>query len=598
MKTYLRAIFTATVFLSIIFSVSAQKVVILHTNDMHSNLTGFGPESEYSPMYARNDNTKGGFARIAAKIYAEKQANPDATLVLDAGDFLMGTIFHTLENQTGFQLYLMSVMGYDAVTIGNHEFDFSPKFLAEAIVAAQKRGGTPDILASQFIFTPEKDFDDGLEELVKNKTIQPYKVIERQGIKFGIFGLIGDDAVSVAPGAAPLKFENMFKTAKRITKTLREVEKVDYVIYLSHSGVYPDKEEYMVGEDAELAKKVPGIDLILRGHTHIKTQQPKIVGKTLIVQTGAYGQFLGKLELDFSGSTVKHSYQLIPIDDKIEANGVVYKMIESYKSRVSEPFFAPLGLKYDTKLAETDTDLPTADYDTRNIGLMGQFVAEAVKFYTDSFSSGTDIVVVAGGTVRESILKGTITPADVFRIMPLGADSSAHPVSPLAKVWLTGREIKKLMEVALMSTTPGTDSYLYFSGILVHYNPDKVMLRKVEEIEINGKVIDISRNSSELYSITANTYLLSFIDKIKQMSKGLVKLTPKDENGKKIKNIYAYTLEYQTKELGKHKGKEWMAILEFLKSFKDTNGNGTPDVPKYLKYGGGCFVSTKPQAGI
>src|SRR6056300_1559069 len=113
-----------TVLLLLVTFSQAQKITILHTNDMHSRLLGFAPSSEYTPFSLNDDNTRGGFARLAHLIKEKEAQNPEGTLVLDAGDFLMGTLFHTLETKKGFQLRLMKEMGYDLAAIGNHEFDF------------------------------------------------------------------------------------------------------------------------------------------------------------------------------------------------------------------------------------------------------------------------------------------------------------------------------------------------------------------------------------------------------------------------------------------------------------------------------------------
>ena len=109
------------------------KLVILHTNDIHSKLRGFAPETDYTPLVTNDDQTVGGFARLAAAIAAEKLEGGDNTILLDAGDFMMGTLFHHFEAMDGFQLRLMKMMGYDLVGIGNHEFDFGPDILAQII---------------------------------------------------------------------------------------------------------------------------------------------------------------------------------------------------------------------------------------------------------------------------------------------------------------------------------------------------------------------------------------------------------------------------------------------------------------------------------
>ncbi|HJX70681.1 MAG TPA: metallophosphoesterase, partial [Bacteroidales bacterium] len=177
-----------------------QKLVILHTNDVHSNLTGFGPESDYSPLSVNDDLTRGGFARLQTLIRQLSDENPETSLVVDAGDFLMGTLFHSLEEETGFQLRMMKKMGYDYVTLGNHEFDFGPETLANTIQAALDDGEIPGIIASNIIFSEEPG-DDELEKLYHQGIIKPYQIINHGNLKIGIIGLMGENAAEDAPAS-------------------------------------------------------------------------------------------------------------------------------------------------------------------------------------------------------------------------------------------------------------------------------------------------------------------------------------------------------------------------------------------------------------
>ena len=112
---------------TLILASQEKTITVIHTNDMHSRLNGFAPESAYTPLSVNDDATIGGFTRLASIIAAEKSRVGGSVLVIDAGDFLMGTLFHTAEAETGFQLGLMKKMGYDIVALGNHEFDFGDR---------------------------------------------------------------------------------------------------------------------------------------------------------------------------------------------------------------------------------------------------------------------------------------------------------------------------------------------------------------------------------------------------------------------------------------------------------------------------------------
>ena len=169
---------------------------ILHTNDLHSNLIGMGPASDYTPFTLNDDATRGGFARLATLIAKRKAARKDQgpVLVLDAGDYSMGTAFGAATRETGGELQLLSRMGCDATTFGNHDFDLGPDGTAQSIAVAAKAGRVPAVVASNTDFAANDATLAGLQRLAKDGVIRRYLVIERGGIRFGIFGLLGKEA--------------------------------------------------------------------------------------------------------------------------------------------------------------------------------------------------------------------------------------------------------------------------------------------------------------------------------------------------------------------------------------------------------------------
>ena len=167
---------------------------ILHTNDLHSNLIGMAPASDYAP-FSLGDATRGGYARLATLIEQRKSVRKDQgpVLVFDAGDYSMGTAFGAAIRQTGGELQLLSRMGFDATTFGNHDFDLGPEGLSEAIEVAAKAGRIPAIVASNTSFAAGDPSLAGLQRLAKDGIVRRYLVIERGGIRFGIFGLMGKE---------------------------------------------------------------------------------------------------------------------------------------------------------------------------------------------------------------------------------------------------------------------------------------------------------------------------------------------------------------------------------------------------------------------
>ncbi len=256
------------------------KITILHTNDVHSHIDAFGPED------GRNPN-QGGVARRASLIDNIRKENPN-TLLLDAGDIFQGTpYFNYYGGELEFKL--MSKLKYDAATIGNHDFDNGIDGLFAQLPHAQF-----DFLSANYDFS--NTIMDGL--------VKPYKIFNKGGIKIGVFGL--------GIELAGLVDKNMYKETKyldpveasqEMTRTLKEDEKCDLIICLSHIGYYyknnPDKIS-----DLSLASKTKHIDLIIGGHTHTFLPKPTIVknsiGKNLLVnQVGCYGINLGKIDFYF-----------------------------------------------------------------------------------------------------------------------------------------------------------------------------------------------------------------------------------------------------------------------------------------------------------
>jgi 5'-nucleotidase / UDP-sugar diphosphatase len=569
----------------IIFSAQSSRLVILHTNDIHSKLTGYAPEIEYSPLKTNNDKTLGGFARIASIINAEKQLNGDNLLVVDAGDFLMGSFFHMLEPVNGLQLQLMKQAGYDVVAIGNHEFDNKPAILAQIINKSRANGDIPQLCISNIEFSEKDTSDDDLEELFKQGVISPYTIVERAGLKIGVFALMGYDARDVALYTDPLKILDPIKTAKKTSKMLKKDEGVDFVICLSHSGVVPTKEGGWEGEDVILARKAKYIDVIISGHTHSKISEVIWENETPIVQTGAYGQYVGKLELDISDGKISFAkYKLIQVNDEILGDEDIHNQIEKQKELLNEAFLDDLKIVYDEPVVETSYDLTCNEHDPEN-STLGPMLADAIYYYiNENTEEGTDISLIATGLIRDNIKKGDTglqTASDLFRIVSLGLGDDPIPGYPLARVYLSPIEIKRVIEILLVISPSNTAAYCYYSGMEVEIDTSKGFLKKVQRILINGKELDLSKKNETLYSLSASIYMLESIGIIKKMTYGIIKVEPKDFEGNILKDFKNTWIDFDLSKEGVQEGKEWLALLEFVKTFEDNNGNNIPDIPEF-----------------
>lgn len=352
--------------------VPPKKLIILHTNDMHDHLMGGLPNADYTPETTEDDDTIGGFARLATLIKNERAAAGDTpVLLLDGGDFSMGSIFSLLNTTSAPILTLMQMVGYDGIVLGNHEFDWTPKGLAGALTAAATGGFTVPVLLSNIVFDDTDPGDDELKAVADAGGIVKKVVKELPGgLKVGFFGLIGEDAVSVAPNAAPITFADATETAKEMIKELREVDKVDLVICISHSGI----DEAGEGEDKKLAAAAPGIDVIISGHTHDATPQVITEGQTLIVQSGRYAVNLGKLELNIAdGAVTSEGYALLPVDDTVQGDADVQAAIDGMISAL-DTMLAPSELAFDKVVAETSFDLSFPSFQET---ILGNLVTDA-----------------------------------------------------------------------------------------------------------------------------------------------------------------------------------------------------------------------------
>jgi 5'-nucleotidase len=484
----------------------------------------------------------------------------------------------------------MKEMGYDAVSIGNHEFDFGISSTAEIIRSSVKNGQIPPILLANIQFNAESVEEDGLEALYDEGIIKPYYIIEKNGLRIGIFGILGYDASDVAPYISPAKIADPIKTARKITNELKTIEKVDLVICLSHSGVAKNKDGMWEGEDVKLASKVNDIDIIISGHTHTYLPDPIYVGKTLIVQAGANGAYVGKIQIAIKNKQIElQNYELIAVNDSIPGDLNIHAAIENQKGLIQKKILDDLGMNYDDPVVTTSFDLICDESNKVEESNLGPLLADAIRYYINSTEGKhTDIALIAAGVIRDQLVTGTSSIADIFRISSMGKGLDSIPGYPLSMVYVTGNELKKIIEVLLFAYKSSPGNYCYYSGLKVHFDPSKGMLRKIISIEAEDEAgsyrqVDFSKNNNDLYSIAANAYILEFVGLLKKMTFGIVKVYPKNEDGTIIPDMREALIDMDLKKEGVQEGKEWMASYQFVRQFKDVNQDGIPDVPEKYK---------------
>ena len=557
---------------------------ILHSNDWQSRLLGFGPNNEYSPATTNDDDTVGGIARLATLLNERRAAaGEEPLLLLDGGDFTMGTLFHTVAREMGSELRLMTELGYDAAVIGNHEFDFRPAGLAAMISAAHRAKGEAlvPLLSSNMRFDPGNKADDSLQAHADAGRILPYKLIERGGIRFGLFGLLGNNAVAVSPMIKPVTFADPVATARETVARLRE-EGAEVVILLSHMGVTQQADGGWRGEEVELVEQVPGIDIVVGGHSHVALPQPVLVGgRTPVVQAGSEIQYLGELRMTLSDDGVPRvrDYRLHAVNDSIVGDATITTQVEDFKQVVSERMLTPKGYRFDQPLAKVDQRLGR-DFSEH---ALANLVTDALRHAVDA-----DLAFTGNGTIRDDLLKGrngVQGVSDLFRIAPLGiGEFDDEPGYPMIKAYVNAREIKSLLEVLLLAYQL-RDSGSYYprvSGIRFSYNPWRVPFDRVSRIEIGdaqGGYRDLDLDDTRLYSIGATSYVGSFTWLVPDLTKGLLDVIPKDADGRPLPRIEDAIVDQDPDKEGVQELKEWQALLDHIRNLPDLDGDGLADIP-------------------
>ncbi len=417
-------------------SAAKKEITIIHTNDLHSQFLGFSPNQDYTPDTLMDDETLGGYARISTLIQKIRAQAKGPVLVLDGGDFLMGSFFHTLTRERAFELELLGLLGYDAVVLGNHEFDMRPKGLARILNTVDTLENRPAILSANMIFSKESTEDDTLEKAVADGLVTPYTIIEKDGVKFGIFGLMGMDAAEKAPFSKPVTFSDPVAVAQKMVETLKG--KADVIICLSHGGLNKDSEK---SEDELLAQKVNGIDVIISGHTHTKMAAPIQINNTLVVQTWEYGKQVGHIRLALEDGKVSVSdYQAVEIDDSIPGDKKISEQIAIYEDLIDREFLKEHGTSFRKIVARTDFDLMIKEEEST----IGNFIADSIRFvrkkYSEDFNPFADVVMISNGVIRDHLLKGktgNILACDLFRVLPLGIGMDDSLGYPLISIYIT-----------------------------------------------------------------------------------------------------------------------------------------------------------------
>lgn len=556
-------------------------VDVMFLHDTHSHL------NEFSTVEDGRSQVLGGFAKIKTLIDEQKKNNPD-TLLLDAGDFSMGTLIQVMYEEEASELRMFGALGFDVMTFGNHEFDYKASGLANMLnnaVASKEK--LPSLVLCNVDwesmeaagFTKDQQL---LSDAFRNYSVKEYIMLKRNGVNIAVTGVFGKDCLDCVPNC-PLIFRDPVEAVKETVAEIQAKEEADMIVCVSHSGIWADEDK---SEDEILAKSVPELDLIISGHTHTKLDEPVVHGDTYIVSASEYGKYLGNLSMEQKENRRwdMKFYELIPVDDSIEPDAAIQKRVDELMSMVESEYLDQFGLTKDQILATNEVEFPassaTADFHTEiNLGsLMADAYTYAVETFADDKTT-VDVAVVPSGTIRDTYGIGNLTVENVFNSFSLGIGEDGITGYPLISVYLTGAELKTVAEIDASISDLMTSARLYTDGLYWHYNPNRMLLNKVTDVFlVNGQEERVELEDEKLYRVVTDFYSSQMLGGVTDMSYGLLSIIPKFADGTPIENYEDAIVMTDGQEL-----KAWVAIAKYMQSFEDTDGDGIGNVP--AKYG-------------
>ncbi len=438
-------------------------VTVLHWNDLHSN-------NLPHRLIKDGDTTMiGGIANLAGMIDHYRDSIDHPVFVLNAGDEYQGTPISAVTKGRS-QITLLNQIGIDAFTIGNHEFDYT----SDTLIAGMKDAQFPVLLAN-------------VTDLDGRRIFEPYTIIERNGIKIGVIGVILDGLKSVTTHTATAMVDVKSST-EAVKKYLAELTpKTDIQICLSHMGVY---------DDSVLAAEVgDDLELIIGGHSHTRLYEPKWVNGVAILQAGSKAEFLGiaNLQIDtLRNKLVSLDAHIEPvIEGKYPANEQVAEQVDKFES--------VLAKEMDVIVATLDEPWERKRGEESNVG---RFVAGCYRWATDA-----DVGVMNTSGLRADVDAGPLSVREVFQVCPFGNE--------IVRFTMTGRELREW----ILKVATGKVSHVQQSGIEA-----TIVDGGVTMMTVKGVSLDPEKN----YTIATVNYVTDHLDKYFDMEPG----------SRKIENMY------------------------------------------------------------
>ncbi|WPZ30190.1 bifunctional metallophosphatase/5'-nucleotidase [Sulfitobacter sp. OXR-159] len=470
MKQFLTA--TAALALTSGMAAAEYNLTILHTNDFHDR---FEPISKYDGPCSAEDNTAGecfgGSARLMTAI-AEARERAGNSILVDGGDQFQGTLFYTQYKGT-LAAEMMNQMGYDAMTVGNHEFDDGPEVLRGFMDAVE----FPVLMSNA---------DVSGEPLLADKLAKS-TVIEKGGEKIGLIGLTPEDTHELASPGDNVTFSDPVAAVQGEVDLLI-AKGVNKIIVLSHSGY---------GVDQKVAAETTGVDVIVGGHTNTLLSNtneraegpyPTMVGETAIVQAYAYGKFLGELNVTFDdeGNITKAEGEPLIMDAAVtEDQPTVDRIAEAAK---------PLEEIRNRVVAETAEAIDGERGNCRAQECsMGNLVADAMLDRVKD--QGIDVAIANSGGLRASIDAGEVTMGEVLTVLPFQNTLSTFQV--------TGAQLIEALENGVSQHEEGAGRFPQVAGMSFAFDPKAEAGSRISDVMVAGEPIDLEKT----YGAVSNNYV-------------------------------------------------------------------------------------------
>lgn len=455
-------------------------MTVFHTNDIHSHL-------ENAPKLAT--------------MLKQKQAEYPVNVLLNAGDNFTGTLYFN-EFLGKADIAFMNFFKYDAATFGNHEFDLGASADGHQALKDFVETAKFPIVASNVDFSKDKLLS-GIQSKTISENPESGKIFsgivkEVEGEKIGIFGLTTEETPFIA-SPVDVQFTNYITEAQDMVKQFEELG-INKIIAVTHIGSEVDNG---YGNDMLLAENVPGIDVIVAGHSHTELKEPKVIKNgevpTLIVQTGEYLNNLGQLDVTFDDKGVIKDYkgELIKLKE-VEEDAEAVELLKPYKDQVEKRKSEQTGAVADVflnGLRDKSSDLKTLIGGVRSSETnLGNIIADGMLEKAKEIDPEVSIAFQNGGGIRTSIKKGPITYGDVLTVLPFG--------NPLAITKISGAELKSTMEHALKNFPQENGGFLHVAGMQVVFDSKAEPGKRVVSMKIDGKEVE----NDKMYKAATNNF--------------------------------------------------------------------------------------------